>query len=361
MYMLKIINNALLICRLNVFCVKIDFMPDSELILYQTDDGQTKIEVKLEGDTVWLTQGQMTDLFQTTKQNISLHIKNIFSENELDENSVVKDFLTTAADGKSYQTKNFNLDVIISVGYRVKSTRGTQFRIWATKRLKEYIIKGFTLDDDRLKKAGQMNYFDELLERIRDIRSTEKVFYQKVKDIYATSIDYEASAETTRKFFQVIQNKLLWAISSNTAAEIINNRADSGKINMGLNTWANAPKGTIRKTDVVVSKNYLNEVEIKALNLLVEQYLAFAEAQAHQRKPMYMKDWIKKLNDILTINEREILEDAGRISKQLADKKAETEYERYKQKQLPIEHNSNLKELEDDLKTLKMKKNKRDR
>lgn len=322
---------------------------DSEIILYQSEDGQTKVEVRMEGETVWLTQGQMADLFQTTKQNVSLHIKNCFEEGELLENSVVKEFLTTAADGKKYSTKCYNLDVIISVGYRVKSHRGTQFRIWATQRLREYIIKGFTLDDERLKRAGQMNYFNELLARIRDIRSSEKVFYQKVKDIYATSIDYDANHAETLEFFKIIQNKLIWAVSQKTAAEIIAGRADAEKPNMGLTTWA-GPK--IRKSDVTVSKNYLNEDEITALNLLVEQYLAFAEAQAQQRKPMYMKDWIKRLNDILTINEREVLEDAGRISKALADELAGKEYEKFKAKQQGLEQEESLKELEAGLKKL---------
>jgi hypothetical protein len=294
-------------------------MEDSEILIYQSEDGSTKIEVRMESESVWLAQSQMADLFQTTKQNVSLHIKNCFEEGELDENSVVKEYLTTAADGKKYATKYYNLDVIISVGYRVKSHRGTQFRIWATNRLREYIIKGFTLDDERLKRAGQMNYFDELLNRIRDIRSSEKVFYQKVKDIYATSIDYDADHTQTFEFFKIVQNKLLWAVSQKTAAEIIRDRADAAKPNMGLTTWAGAK---VRKGDVTVAKNYLNEDEINALNLLVEQYLAFAEAQAQQRRPMYMKDWIKRLNDILTINEREVLEHAGRIRKELADEMA---------------------------------------
>lgn len=331
-------------------------MEQSELILYQSEDGQTKVEVRVEGETVWLTQSQMADLFQTTKQNVSLHIKNSFAEGELFENSVVKEFLTTATDGKRYSTKYFNLDVIISVGYRVKSLRGTQFRIWATQRLREYIIKGFTLDDERLKRAGQMNYFDELLARIRDIRSSEKVFYQKVKDLYATSIDYDPTNESTLEFFKIVQNKLLWAVSKQTAAEIIAGRANAEKPNMGLTTWAGAK---VRKGDVTTAKNYLNEDEITALNLLVEQYLAFAEAQAQQRKPMYMKDWIKRLNDILTINEREVLEHAGRISKALADELAGKEYEKFKAKQQALEQAKSLNELEADLKKLNTEEKKK--
>jgi hypothetical protein len=328
-------------------------MENSEIIIYQSEDGNTKVEVRMEGETVWLTQGQMAELFQTTKQNVSLHIKNSFAEGELHENAVVKEFLTTAADGKKYATKYYNLDVIISVGYRVKSLRGTQFRIWATQRLREYIIKGFALDDERLKRAGQMNYFQELLNRIRDIRSSEKVFYQKVKEIYATSIDYDPHIEATVEFFKIVQNKLLWAVSQKTAAEIIAGRADASKENMGLTTWAGAK---VRKGDITIAKNYLNEDEIIALNLLVEQYLAFAEAQAQQRKPMYMKDWIKRLNDILTINEREVLEHAGRITRQLADEIAEKHYEKFKAQQQAIEKGESLNQLEADLKTIGKKK-----
>lgn len=327
-------------------------MAESEIILYQSEDGQTKVEVRLEGETVWLTLNQLAELFQTTKQNISLHIKNIYKDGELQESATVKEYLTVQQEGKRSVNRNiayYNLDLIISVGYRVNSIRGTQFRIWATQRLKEYIIKGFTLDDERLKRAGQMNYFDELLARIRDIRSSEKVFYQKVKDLYATSIDYSENSQTTQEFFKIVQNKLLWAVSKQTAAEIIAERANAEKPNMGLTTWAGAK---VRKGDVTTAKNYLNEDEITALNLLVEQYLAFAEAQAQQRKPMYMKDWIKRLNDILTINEREVLEHAGRVQKALADEMAGKEYEKFKAKQQALEQAESLKQLEADLKKL---------
>ncbi len=326
---------------------------ESEIIIYQSEDGNTKVEVRMEGETVWLTQGQMVDLFQTTKQNVSLHIKNCFEEGELDENSVVKEYLTTATDGKKYATKYYNLDVIISVGYRVKSLRGTQFRIWATQRLREYIIKGFTLDDERLKRAGQMNYFDELLARIRDIRSSEKVFYQKVKDIYTTSVDYDPNQPQTGEFFKIVQNKLLWAVSQKTAAEIIAARADAEKPSMGLTSWSG---GKVRKSDIATAKNYLNEDEITALNLLVEQFLAFAEAQAQQRKVMYMQDWIKRLNDILTINEREVLEHAGRIRKELAYEMAEKEWEKFKAQEQAIEKGESLNRLEADLKAIGKKK-----
>jgi hypothetical protein len=233
---------------------------DSEIIIYQTGDGSTKIEVRLESESVWLNQAQMSVLYQASKQNISYHIKNIFREGELDENSVVKEYLTTAADEKAYKTKYYNLDVIISVGYRVNSHRGTQFRIWATQRLREYLVKGFVLDDERLKSGNQPNYFQELLDRIRDIRSSEKLFYQRVKDIYATSIDYDPKAEVTQTFFATVQNKLHWAIHKHTAAELIYNRVDAKKVNMGLTTWKS---DKIRKTDVTVAKNYLSELELK--------------------------------------------------------------------------------------------------
>ena len=329
---------------------------NSEIILYQSEDGQTKVEVRREGETVWLTLNQLAELFQRDKSVISRHIKNVFEEGELaPERTVAKNATVQNEGGREIvrELDYYNLDVIISVGYRVNSHRGTQFRIWATQRLKEYIIKGFTLDDERLKRAGQMNYFDELLARIRDIRSSEKVFYQKVKEIYATSIDYDANHAQTLEFFKIVQNKLLWAVSRQTAAEIIAERADAEKPNMGLTTWAGAK---VRKSDVTVSKNYLNEDEITALNLLVEQYLAFAEAQAQQRKPMYMKDWIKRLNDILTINEREVLEHAGRIRKELADELAGKEYEKFKAQQQAIEKGESLDQLEADLKAIGKKK-----
>ncbi len=310
----------------------------SEIILYQSEDGQTKIDVRLENETVWLSQMQMAELFQTTKQNVRGQFKNIFNEGELSQDSVVKEYLTTAKDGKNYLTKFYNLDVIISVGYRVKSSRGTQFRIWATQRLKEYLIKGFVLDDDRLKEARN-DYFDELLERVRDIRTSEKIFYRKVTDIYATSIDYDPNSEMTNKFFATVQNKFHFAIHGHTASELIVDRADANKPNMGLTSW----KGVkIRKTDVTVAKNYLSEDELKQLNLIVDQYLSFAELQALQRKPMSMKDWIKKLNDFLTINEREILSSAGKIQKKLGEEIAVKEFEKFQeiQKQKELENPS---------------------
>jgi len=333
---------------------------NSELLIYTTDDGNTKIEVHLENETVWLSQAQMTELFQTTKQNISLHINNIYKEGELQKEGTVKDYLTVQNEGKRQVQRKvsyYNLDVIISVGYRVKSHRGTQFRIWATQQLKEYIIKGFVLNDERLKETGATNaYFDELLERIRDIRSSEKIFYAKIKDIYATAIDYDKDNPISIDFFKKVQNMMHWAIHRHTAAEIIYNRADANKKNMGLTTWKNAPHGKIRKTDVSIAKNYLNEDELKDLNLIVDQYLSFAELQARQRKPMYMADWIKKLHDFLTLNDREILEHAGKISAKMAKELAEAEYEKYRQKQIEAEDARELKALEEGIKKLNKKK-----
>jgi hypothetical protein len=273
----------------------------SEFLLYQTQDKRTQIDVRLEGETVWLTQSQMVDLFQTTKQNISLHIRNVFEEGELQEAGTVKEYLTVQTEGGrsvSRKVAHYNLDVIISVGYRVKSHRGTQFRIWATQRLREYLVKGFTLDDQRLAEGGERSrYFDELLERVRAIRASERMFWQKVTDIYATSIDYDVNAPVTRDFFATVQNKFHFAIHGHTAAEIVVERANADKANMGLTTWKNAPDGPIRKTDVSIAKNYLQEEEMRQLNLIVDQYLSFAELQARQKKPMHMADWVRKLHD----------------------------------------------------------------
>lgn len=333
---------------------------NSEILLYQTEDGQTKIDVRLDEETVWLSQVQMAELFQTTKQNLSLHIKNVFEEGELEEISTVKDYLTVQTEGKRKVQRNikfYNLNVIISVGYRVKSHRGTQFRIWATQQLKELIIKGFVLNDEKLKETGHINqYFDELLERIRDIRSSEKIFYAKIKDIYTTAIDYDAYTDQSQMFFKSVQNKMHWAIHGHTASEIIYQRADSEKQNMGLATWKNAPNGKIRKTDVSIAKNYLSEDELKSLNLIVDQYLSFAELQAQNRKPMYMSDWINKLNDFMTLNDKEILEHAGKISAKMAQELAETEYEKYRKKIIDVEDAKELKELEEGLKKLGGKK-----
>jgi hypothetical protein len=301
--------------------------PDSEIILYQTEDQQTRIQVRLENETVWLTQAQMAQLFQTSVPNVSMHIRNILAEGELRAESVIKEFLTTAADGKNYRTSHYNLDVIIAVGYRVKSLRGTQFRIWATQRLREYIVKGFTLDDERLKQAGGGGYFEELLARIRDIRSSEKVFWRKVLDIYATSVDYNPKAEASLLFFRTVQNKMHWAAHGQTAAEVIAARADAGQPHMGLMSWTGRRP---RKEDVSIAKNYLAAEELDALNRIVSAYLEFAELQALQRKPMTMRNWIAKLDDFLRLSEREILTHAGKVAHELAVAKAEAEFARYR-------------------------------
>lgn len=324
-----------------------------EILLYQTEDGQTKVEVRLENETVWLSQVQMAELFQTTKQNISLHIRNIYEEGELQEISTVKDYLTVQNEGKRRVQRSisiYNLDVIISVGYRVKSHRGTQFRIWATQLLKEFLIKGFVLNDERLKETGHTNqYFNELLERIRDIRSSEKIFYAKIKDIYSTSIDYLPNSEQAQLFFASVQNKMHWAIHGQTAAEIIYRRVNAEKPNMGLTSWKNSPQGKIRKPDVGVAKNYLSQDELMELNLIVDQYLSFAELQARNRKPMYMADWEKKLHDFLTLNERQILLDAGKISHQLAMDMAEKEFETFNKKQIALSDEQSMKLLDNEM------------
>ena len=308
----------------------------SELLLYTTPDHETRIEVRLDDDTVWLSQRHMAELFQTTKQNVSLHIRNLYAEGELARKGTVKDSLTVHPEGGRQVQREielYNLDVVISVGYRVKSHRGTQFRIWATQRLREYLVKGFTLDDERLKEVrtlpGGRDYFDELIERIRDIRSSERRFYQKVCDIYATSVDYDPGHALTETFYATVQNKLHWATHGRTAAEVIVERADATKPNMGLTTWKGSPLGPIRRADTGVAKNYLAEDELRTLNLLVDQYLSFAELQAQRRKPMAMADWAQKLDGFLKLNERDILTDAGKISHDLAQEKADHEFEKY--------------------------------
>ncbi|MEX0683932.1 MAG: virulence RhuM family protein [Dehalococcoidia bacterium] len=316
--------------------------PKSEIILYQTEDGSTRIEVRFDGETVWLTQAQMSELFQTTRQNVGQHIQNVFDEGELQREATVKDFfLVQVEGGRQVQRRldHYNLDVIISAGYRVKSHRGTQFRIWATQRLREYLVKGFTLDDERLKESGGRNYFDELLSRIRDIRSSEKIFWRKALDIYSTSIDYDPNVETSQLFFATVQNKIHWAAHGHTAAEVIHERADATKPNLGLTTW----KGeTIRRDDTRVAKNYLNHDEIEALNLIVSLYLDFAELQAHSRRAMYMRDWISKLDDFLRLSERDILTHAGKVSHEDAIARADAEFDRFKNAHppdpSPVEH-----------------------
>ena len=306
--------------------------PGSEIILYQTEDGNTRLEVKLENNTVWLTQQQIADLFQSSKQNVGQHLKNIFQDGELTENSVVKNFFTTAADGKGYRTNFYNLDAIIAVGYRVKSQRGTQFRIWATQRLSEYIIKGFVLDDERLKNPpgpGVTDYFDEVLERIRDIRASERRMYLRVREILALAADYRPEDHETQVVFQTVQNKLHFATTGKTAPELIAERADAGKPNMGLTSWKG---GMVRKGDVIIAKNYLNEEEISSLNRVVTMFLDFAEDQAKRRKQVFIRDWRTKLDDFLKFNERDILKDAGRATREEADRHAEAQYSLFEER-----------------------------
>lgn len=304
---------------------------DSDFILFKTEDQKISVDVRLEDETVWLTQDQMAMLFDKAKSTISEHIKHIFEEKELDENSVVRKFRTTATDGKNYEVNYYNLDVIISVGYRVKSLRGTQFRQWATKRLNEYIRKGFTMDDERLKNLGGGSYWKELLQRIRDIRASEKVFYIQVLDIYATSIDYDPKSEVSVAFFKKLQNKIHYAVHGQTASEVIFNRADSEKEFMGLTTFSGSRPYL---KDVVVAKNYLNDKELRALGQIVSGYLDFAQRQAEREQTMTMKDWAEYLDRILTMSGEQLLQGAGTISHEKAIEKATTEYKKYQQKTL---------------------------
>lgn len=305
-----------------------------EIILYQTEDGAARLDVRVVEGNAWLSLNQLSTLFQRDKSVISRHLKNIFEEGELDPKATVALYATVQREGEREvirSIEHYSLDVIIAVGYRVRSLRGTQFRTWATERLREYIVKGFTLDDERLKLAGGGGYFDELLERIRDIRSSERVFWRKVLDIYATSVDYDPRAEMSEKFFATIQNKMHWAIHGRTAAEIVHERADADRPNMGLTSW---PGSKIRKADVTVAKNYLAPEELEGLNRIVSAYLEFAELQALRRRPMHMADWIAKLDEFLRISDREILTHAGKISHEVAAAKAETEFEVFRAKRL---------------------------
>ena len=334
-------------------------MNTGEILLYQNQDGNIKIDVRLEEETVWLSQAQIALLFGKGRSTITEHIANVFKEGELDEKVVCRDFrLTTshgAIEGKTQENsvKHYSLDVIISVGYRVKSLQGTQFRIWATQRLKEYIVKGFALNDDRFKTGNSMNYFNELQSRIREIRLSEKFFYQKIKDIYTTSIDYDSKDEKTITFFKIVQNKLLWAISQNTAAELVFRRVDATLPLVGMQSYDKKGEKTIAKTEISIAKNYLTEDEMQLLGLLVEQYLAFAETMAQQQTPMYMKDWTARLDSILQLNGRELLTHAGQISHQMALDKSSGEFEKFKEKQKAIEIEQSLKEIEADIKKLK--------
>jgi hypothetical protein len=324
---------------------------NDEIVIYQTEDGSVKVDVLFQDETVLLTQEQMALLFGKSKSTINEHILNIYQEGELLEKDSKRKI--GISDFSTKPTNFYNLDVIISVGYRVKSRQGTMFRIWATQRLRDYIIRGYALNEERFKKASSMNYFRELLDKIRDIRLEEKVFYQQIKDIYKTSIDYEPSDEITIQFFKEVQNKLLWAVSEKTAAELIYYRANASLPMMGLTSTSVAEK--LRKQDVLIGKNYLTKDELQALKLIVEQYLAYAEAQALAHKPMYMKDWKERLDIILKLNERNVLEGPGKISHELAKYKAESEYLKYKEKEIQQIHFESIKELDKDLKQLKNK------
>lgn len=309
----------------------------TEFLLYTTPNGKVRVEIFLHDENIWLTQKLIAHLFDCSSDNVSLHLKNIFESRELDEKAVTEEFSVTASDGKKYRTKHYNLDAIISVGYRVNSTQATQFRIWATERLREYIIKGFTMDDDRLKNPDEFfghDYFEEQLARIRNIRSSERRMYQKITDIYAEcSADYSPESDITKQFFATVQNKLHFAITGKTAAEIVYGRADSKEPNMGLTVWKNSPKGQIRETDVVIAKNYLNEKELDLLNRIVTMYLDFAELQAKRGIMMYMRDWVEKLDAFLRFNEQQILGDAGMVSHEVAEALALKEYEKFRRVQ----------------------------
>jgi hypothetical protein len=326
-------------------------MEQGEILIYQNQEGNIKVDVRLEQETVWLTQDQMAVLFGKAKSTINEHIKNIFEEGELNEALSLHKFGISEFQQKA--PNYYNLDVIISVGYRVKSLQGTQFRIWATQRLKEYIIKGFALNDDRFKSGTSMNYFNELQNRIREIRLSEKFFYQKIKDIYTTSIDYDPKDEKTIQFFKIVQNKLLWAISQSTAAELVYRRVDASLPLLGMLSYDKKEASAVQKQEVSIAKNYLNEDEMKLLGLLVEQYLAFAETMAQQQTPMYMQDWITRLDSLLQLNGREILTHAGTISHQMALEKSEQEYHKYKVEQATFQKEQSLKEIEEDIKKLK--------
>ena len=330
-----------------------------EIVLYQSEDGNVKVDVLFQDETVWLTQEQMAQLFGKGRTTITEHIGNIFKEGELKEEKVCRKFRHTTQHGaiegllQTQEVKYYNLDVIISVGYRVKSRQGTMFRIWATQRLRDYIIRGYALNEERFKKGSSMNYFRELIEKIREIRLEEKVFYQQIKDIYKTSIDYDPSDEMTIQFFKEVQNKLLWAVSEKTAAELVYYRANASLPMMGLTSTSTVEK--VRKQDILVGKNYLNEDELKALKLIVEQYLAYAESQALAHRPMYMRDWKERLDVILKLNERNVLEGPGEISHELAKQKAESEYSKYKEIEKEQTHLESIKELDKDIKSLKGK------
>jgi len=330
-------------------------MENQNILIYENQNGNIKVDVRFEDDSIWLNQAQICELYGKAKSTISEHIKAIFEDGELDRDSTVRYYRIVQIEGSrevSRDIEHYNLDMIIALGFKVRSNTGTKFRIWANQKLKEYITKGFVLDDDRFKNSNQMSYFDELQNRLREIRLSEKFFYQKIKDIYMTSIDYDPKDEKTIEFFKIVQNKLLWAVSSQTAAELVHNRVDMTKPLLGMNSYDKENKN-ITKKDVSVAKNYLNEEEIKLLGLLVEQYLAFAETMANQQTPMYMKDWIERLDLILSMNGRELLNNAGKISYQMAKEKSELEYKKYKKQQKKLQMTESLKELEEDIKKLR--------
>ena len=327
----------------------------SEILIYQNESGNIKVDVMFEDGSIWLSQAQICELFGKAKSTISEHIKAIFEEEELNPISTVRNYRTVQKEGNREVERDieyYNLDMIIAIGFRVRSSTGTKFRIWANDKLKEYITKGFVLNDERFKNGNSMGYFDELQKRLRDIRISEKFFYQKIKDIYMTSIDYDPKDEKTIEFFKIVQNKLLWAVSSQTAAELVHNRVDMTKPLLGMSSYDKENKNVTKK-DVSIAKNYLNEEEIKLLGLLVEQYLAFAETMAMQQTPMYMKDWIARLDAVISLNGRELLTHAGKISHEMAISKSELEFKKFKDEQKKIEKIQSLKELEEDIKRLK--------
>ncbi len=336
-------------------------MSKGELILYKTEDGLSEVSLQAIDGTVWLTQADIADLFDTSKQNVSLHLQNIFSDGELPEHSVVKDSLTTAADGKKYTTKLYDLDAILAIGYRVRSPRGVQFRKWANTVLKDYLVKGFAMDDARLKQAEQWDYFDEWLARIRDIRASEKRFYQKVKDLFTTAVDYDKDAKDAQLFFKKVQNKMLWAVTGKTAAELIQSRSNPDIVNMGVKAF----KGTVvRKGDVGIAKNYLDKDEVEELNRIVTMYLDYAEDQAKRRKTVSMAEWADKLDAFLTFNERDLLTHAGKVQMKLAQKLASTRYDDFDAKRKQAEaiaaDEADIAELEAIAKTLEQKNGGRD-
>ena len=327
----------------------------SEILIYQNESGNIKVDVRFEDGSIWLSQAQICELFGKAKSTISEHIKAIFEEEELNPISTVRNYRTVQKEGIREVERDieyYNLDMIIAIGFRVRSSTGTKFRIWANDKLKEYITKGFVLNDERFKNGNSMGYFDELQKRLRDIRISEKFFYQKIKDIYMTSIDYDPKDEKTIEFFKIVQNKLLWAVSSQTAAELVHNRVDMSKPLLGMSSYDKESKNLTKK-DVSIAKNYLNEEEIKLLGLLIEQYLAFAQTMAMQQTPMYMKDWIARLDAVISLNGRELLTHAGKISHEMAIAKSGLEYKKFKDEQKKIEKIQSLKELEEDIKRLK--------